>query len=196
MAPFDARQRHQEHPMNDQKNMILAIVLSALVLIGWQYFVGMPQMEKQKQEAQLRAEQAAAADDHAPLRERPAQPQVQPGTQGRKCRVRVARRRPGSQLTRASRDRRLAARRDRHAALRGSIALKGARIDDLALINIARRSIPKSPPIVLLSPSGSPQPFYVEFGWVPAAGVEPETARARYGLDAAGIRARCRPAGR
>jgi len=32
--------------MNDQKNTILAIVLSAIVLIAWQYFVGLPQMEK------------------------------------------------------------------------------------------------------------------------------------------------------
>ena len=43
--------------MTDQKNTILAIVLSALVLIAWQYFVGLPQMEKQKQEAQLKAQQ-------------------------------------------------------------------------------------------------------------------------------------------
>src|SRR5262249_49002218 len=38
--------------MNDQKNTLLAIVLSALVLIGWQIFVGMPQLEKQKQTQQ------------------------------------------------------------------------------------------------------------------------------------------------
>ena len=38
--------------MTDQKNMILAIVLSAIVLIVWQYFVGMPQLEKQKQQVQ------------------------------------------------------------------------------------------------------------------------------------------------
>ena len=40
--------------MTDQKNTILAIALSALVLIAWQYFVGLPQMEKQKQEALLK----------------------------------------------------------------------------------------------------------------------------------------------
>ena len=43
--------------MTDQKNTILAIVLSALVLIAWQYFVGLPQMEKQKQEALLKQQQ-------------------------------------------------------------------------------------------------------------------------------------------
>src|SRR4051812_11244376 len=39
--------------MND-KNTIIAIVLSAIVLLGWQYFIGMPQMEKQRQEALLK----------------------------------------------------------------------------------------------------------------------------------------------
>ena len=37
--------------MNDQKNLLLAIALSALVLIGWHYFIAGPQMEKQRQEA-------------------------------------------------------------------------------------------------------------------------------------------------
>ena len=41
--------------MNDQKNTILAIALSAMVLIAWQFFVGLPQMEKQRQEAQQKA---------------------------------------------------------------------------------------------------------------------------------------------
>ena len=43
--------------MNDQKNTILAIVLSAIVLIGWQYFIGMPQMERQRQEQLLKQQQ-------------------------------------------------------------------------------------------------------------------------------------------
>jgi YidC/Oxa1 family membrane protein insertase len=31
--------------------MILAIVLSAAVLLGWQYFFALPQVERQKHEA-------------------------------------------------------------------------------------------------------------------------------------------------
>src|SRR5438045_2184680 len=42
--------------MND-KNTIIAIVLSAIVLIGWQYFIGGPQVEKQRQEALLKQQQ-------------------------------------------------------------------------------------------------------------------------------------------
>jgi len=52
----------------------------------------------------------------------------------------------------------------------GSIALKGARIDDLALVQFRTTVDPKSPAVVLFSPSGSPTPYYAEFGWVAAAG--------------------------
>src|SRR2546421_6602854 len=55
--PPHMRARDRAPDMTDQKNTILAIALSALVLIAWQYFVGLPQMEKQKQEAQLKAQQ-------------------------------------------------------------------------------------------------------------------------------------------
>jgi YidC/Oxa1 family membrane protein insertase len=54
--------------------------------------------------------------------------------------------------------------------LSGSIALKGGRIDDLTLTQYREEIDPKSPPIVLFSPSGAPDAFYAEFGWVPAAG--------------------------
>ncbi|MGH9647481.1 MAG: membrane protein insertase YidC, partial [Bryobacteraceae bacterium] len=56
--------------------------------------------------------------------------------------------------------------------LHGSIALKGGRIDDLALVKYRETVDPSSPPIVLLSPSGSPDPFYAEFGWTPAKGTD------------------------
>ena len=35
--------------MADNRNTILAIVLSLVVLLGWQYFVAQPQMERQRQ---------------------------------------------------------------------------------------------------------------------------------------------------
>ena len=54
--------------MTDQKNTLLAIVLSAIVLIGWQYFVGLPQMQKQKEAAQQQTQTPSTT------------PQAQPGT--------------------------------------------------------------------------------------------------------------------
>ena len=55
--------------------------------------------------------------------------------------------------------------------LAGSISLKGGRIDDLALLQFRETVDPKSPPIILYSPSGTAEPYYAEFGWVAATGV-------------------------
>src|SRR5262249_37089390 len=51
-------------------------------------------------------------------------------------------------------------------SVQGSIALKGARIDDVALVKFRETVDPKSPPVVLLSPARTNDPFYAEFGWV------------------------------
>ena len=49
--------------MNEtNRNMILAIVLSVVVIFGWQFFVAGPQMERAQRQAQIAAEQAAAAN--------------------------------------------------------------------------------------------------------------------------------------
>ena len=47
----------------------------------------------------------------------------------------------------------------------GSIALKGARIDDVRLVKHRETIDPKSPPVPVLSPVGGEHPYYAEFGW-------------------------------
>jgi YidC/Oxa1 family membrane protein insertase len=149
--------------MPDQKNTILAIVLSALVLLLWQYFFGMPQMEKQKQLAQQQGQPQPGS---------PPQPQAGPQVPGAPGQPPAAQPSlvPAQPLTREA----ALAQSGRvlidTPRLRGSVGLKGGRIDDLSLLQYRETVDPKSPPIVLLSPSGSPSPFYAEFGWVPATG--------------------------
>ena len=49
--------------MNEtNRNMIIAIVLSVVVLFGWQFFVAGPQMQKAQQQAEIAAQQASAAN--------------------------------------------------------------------------------------------------------------------------------------
>jgi YidC/Oxa1 family membrane protein insertase len=153
--------------MSDQKNTIIAIALSAILLIGWQYFFGIPQMEKQKQQAELQRQQQQSQQVQ-PTTGAPSAPNAQgapqaPGVPGA----------PGAPRTPATRESIINSRP--HVAistprLAGSIALKGARIDDLSLVQYHETVDPNSPPIVLLAPSGSPKPFYAEFGWVSGAG--------------------------
>ncbi len=56
--------------------------------------------------------------------------------------------------------------------LHGSIDLLGARLDDLTLANYHETVDPKSPEVVLLTPPGTEDPYLAEFGWVAAS---PET---------------------
>lgn len=50
-------------------------------------------------------------------------------------------------------------------ALKGSINLKGARIDDLVLVAYKETVAKNSPPVRLLSPSGAPEAYFAGFGW-------------------------------
>src|SRR5215813_3666322 len=66
--------------MNDNKNTILAIVLSALVLLGWQYFFAAPQEKARQEQLQQQAQQQAQQQKQnvpAPGQATPAQPQAQ-----------------------------------------------------------------------------------------------------------------------
>jgi YidC/Oxa1 family membrane protein insertase len=154
--------------MTDNRNTILAVILSGLVLIGWQYFFNMPQMEKQRaQQAQM--EQAKQAAQPGSPATGPATPQAgAPGAPNAPAATA-----PAAAPTVVNREVAIAAApriKIETPKLSGSISLKGARIDDLALDQFRTTVDPKSPAVVLFSPSGSPTPYYAEFGWVAAAG--------------------------
>src|SRR5262249_8906024 len=152
--------RPSENIMNDQKNTLLAIVLSAIVLIVWQVFFGVPQMQQReaKQQQQQQAQNPAAPPAPGGATSAPPVPgQTAPAPAA-----------PG--LTRDDVVKQSARVAIATPSLKGSIALKGGRIDDVALSNYRETVDPKSPPIELLSPSGSPSPFYAEFGWLAAIG--------------------------
>src|SRR5437588_4301405 len=154
--------------MTDNRNTILAVILSGIVLIAWQYFYNVPQMEKQRAQTQTQAElvkptppatpgstapQAGSAPSaNAPANTAPAGAAAAPIV---------------------SRDTAIAANpriKIDTPRLAGSISLKGARIDDLSLVLFRETVDPTSPAIVLYSPSGTPNPYYAEFGWVAASG--------------------------
>lgn len=151
--------------MTDNRNTIIAVILSGLVLLAWQYFYNMPQMEKQRaaQQAQIQAAN-------------PANPSAPPST--------TQTPEAGSAAPTPSQPRQTAEPvRDRAEVIGssqrvkietpsviGSIALKGARLDDVALVKYRETVDPKSPAVVLFSPTGTKEPYYAEFGFVPAAG--------------------------
>ncbi|WP_027520798.1 membrane protein insertase YidC [Bradyrhizobium sp. Ec3.3] len=157
--------------MTDNRNTILAVILSGLVLIAWQYFYNVPQMEKQRAQQQAQAELQKNAPQPSPT----ASPQSGTATTAPQAGATPAPAAPtsGNQPV-VARDTAIAASprvKIDTPRLAGSIALKGGRIDDLALVQYRETVDPSSPPIILYSPSGTAQPYYAEFGWVRGQGV-------------------------
>src|SRR6516165_368520 len=176
--------------MIEHRNTILAIVLSLIVVVGWNFFIAKPQIERQQHEAALKQQQEQSQVQ---------QPQTQPG--GTPAAPPTgAPTVPGAPATAAqptapSRDAIIVAAPRipiQTPTLSGSINLKGARIDNLSLEQYRETVDPKSPAIVLFSPSGAPHAYYAEFGFVPAAGVTekmlgPDTVWTQEGSGALGV---------
>jgi len=124
--------------------MILAIALSAIVLIGWTFVAShffptanppATKIEAGKEKILPNPAASPAADAPAAIRDRAIVLRESP---------RVVIRTP---------------------LLAGSINLKGARVDDLTLTAYRETIAKNSPPIRLLSPGGSPDAYFAGFGW-------------------------------
>ena len=149
----------------DQKNTVLFIVLSAVILIGWQlWFAGGPQ---QKPVAPPQNPPITTTAPGTPATPAPGTPPA-PGTTAPGTPT------PPPEATKPLTHEEALAQSPRvpieTPRLAGSVALKGGRIDDLSLTQYRETVDPKSPPIVLLAPPGSPHPFYAQWGWLAPTG--------------------------
>ena len=170
--------------MTDNRNTILAVILSGLVLIGWQYFFNLPQMEKQRAAQQAQSE----AGRSRRRRTKPATPQ---GGAAPAPSANAPATSAGLHGAVVDRDTAIASApriKIDTPRLSGSISLKGARIDDLSLVQFRETVDPASPAIVLFSPSGTANPYYAEFGWVAASGSAVKTSRPEHGVAAGRLR--------
>ncbi|MES2602884.1 MAG: membrane protein insertase YidC, partial [Pseudomonadota bacterium] len=159
--------------MIDNRNTILAVILSGLVLIAWQYFYNIPTMEKQRAAQQAELAQKQAANPATPATTTPGANQPAGTTPAAPGQQSGAPATPASAVPVQPRPTVIAASprvKIETPSISGSIALTGARIDDVALLKFRETVDPKSPAIELFSPSGTKEPFYAEFGFVPSAG--------------------------
>ncbi len=147
--------------MSDQKNLILAIVVSVLILVGFQHFVLGPR-EQARREALQQAQPAAEQTTGTTPAGTPAAPGTAPTPTAGELQS-LALSRPEA-LARGPRVRIDTPR------LHGSLSLTGARLDDLSLADYHETVDPHSPEITLLSPRHGPSPYYVDFGWTAAEG--------------------------
>jgi YidC/Oxa1 family membrane protein insertase len=153
---------------DNNKNLILAVILSVLVLLGWQLFFVNPKIkDEQERRAQQEKSQPATAQ---PGTAAPAPGTTAPGTAAAPGTPPAVTQQPQVALTR---EQALAASPRvaiETANLRGSINLKGGRIDDLALAKYREEANLKSPNVVVLAPSQSQSAYFTEFGWLTPQG--------------------------
>ena len=164
----------------EQKNLLIAAVISIAILLAWQFVYEQPRVEQ--------ARLAAAQKKTETIAQGATTPAPMPGTTVPQAPGSAILSTPGSApesvlapaapvagapqvspmelrnavLQRASRIKLVSPR------IHGSIQLKGGQIDDLTLINYRETLEPDSPEITLLSPSQAPKAYYAQFGWVGA----------------------------
>ena len=146
--------------MDNQRNFILAAVLSLAVVFFWQMFVISPRIEKERAAAEAQAELQKQKDaERGAVKQTTGDGDV--GVPAPTTNQSVI---PGSaQETPAE----AAAGRVpfKSDKLDGSINLKGARIDDLKLAQYRETVDPTSPEIRLLAPVNNEDAYFAEFGW-------------------------------
>ncbi|GGF08861.1 membrane protein insertase YidC [Aliidongia dinghuensis] len=136
----------------EQRNLVVFIVVAIAILLGSQYLLPHPQ--RPVQTTQQAAQNSAANVS-------PAAPSESAGNQLPSAAAAAAATETREQVlheaTRVAID---------TPRMTGSINLKGARFDDLTLKDYRETIDPKSPAIVLLSPSGAPNAYRATEGWV------------------------------
>ncbi len=144
----------------DQRNIIIAAVISIAIIFGFQFFYEMPRMKQQQQALeQQQAEQTAPTPGQTTPSPTPGTAPALPETAAPAVLDRTAVIAEGGRVKIDS------------PRLSGSIALKGARVDDLVLKHYRLTVEEDSPNIILLSPAGTKDAYYAGFGWLAGQGV-------------------------
>jgi len=138
--------------MNDQnKNLILASVLSFIVIITW--FILFPPPEPVTRDIE-NTQQQAEESNLAPNADTENAPLIETGET--EIAVEAERIQIENEL------------------LTGAISTQGGRIDQLSLKKYRNTISEDSDIVTLLSPVGKPEAYYAAFGWAPAVGIKPD----------------------
>lgn len=152
--------------MENNRNFFITIALSVLILTLWQVFYMNPRIEGEREAVRARQELAGEQNPAAPAQ--PNQPSA-PGVDvpGAPPQASV----PGGGAVQDGQTREAAVASSQRIridtpSLSGSINLTGARLDDVRLKRYHVTVDDSSPTIELLSPSGLPNGYFAEIGYV------------------------------
>ncbi len=160
----------ERHLMEEQqKNLFIAMALILLIFmvtpLVQQFFFGKPPAPSQQTQTTPSGTQPpAAAPGSAPVPtgSPTAAPGAPPSVQGAVPAAGTPAAKSRAEVLDASKDTRIAISTPK---LHGSISLVGGNLDDLTLATYRETTDPKSPEIVLLSPPGTPDPYFIDVGW-------------------------------
>ena len=146
--------------MDEQRNLFLAILLSLLILVGFEYFFSPPPPQDVQDATVSQEAGEGGMAPEAPILESdggvpPAPESLQP----------TAAPTEKAGLTREKALLTSGRVRIETPQLAGSLALTGARLDDLTLVKYRETLLAESPAITLLSPPGGPQAYFARHGW-------------------------------
>ena len=146
----------QDKHMNEQRNLLLAILVSVAILFGFQFAFG-----PQKKLPDGDSEFAEAGNPPVPIQDRTQTPSRHQAELSVPVGSEAAREVVLGQGARIPIN-----PNDDGATITGSIALKGGRIDDVILNLYQENTQPDSPRIVIFSPPETSRPYHADFGWV------------------------------
>ena len=164
--------------MDNNRNTFLAIALSILVIVVWQFAYVSPRMEAERKAAEIERQQAQQAQQLDTGQS--GQPGDIPSPSGNgdipAASPGASQTAPGSgdipgsaQLARESALAETPRIEIENSHLTGSINLRGGRIDDLQLKEYRVENKPNSPLVTLFAPSQSEHGYFAELGWVGSA---------------------------
>lgn len=132
-------------PQDNSRNTILFVVIAAIMLVAYSFFVMEPQAARRKAAQQAAAEQTAPGATLVAS----AAPVAAVFTEDRT----VAMARGGARVPIQT------------GTVTGSLSLRGARIDDLFLTGYQETNEADSPPVELFRPEGMRHAYQAQFGW-------------------------------
>ncbi|MEM7443664.1 MAG: membrane protein insertase YidC [Pseudomonadota bacterium] len=147
--------------MDNQRNLIIAVVLSIVILLGFQFFIEGPRQVSQVEMNE--ATELAVDESGGTVTGLPPNAQIQPSTDP----AVIAQEMLSQSVDRADALTTVPRVTIDTARVHGSLSLVGARLDDLTLADYRETVDPDSPEVTLLSPPNAPSPYYADFGWAP-----------------------------
>ncbi|MFZ0507525.1 MAG: membrane protein insertase YidC [Methylocella sp.] len=145
----------------ETRNIMVATCLSLLVVLGWDAFYSRPHLDKERQtQAEMHARAVPGAQPGPQANSQPTRSRASGVSAPEPAEPSAPQKSRADALAESPRVKLDA------PAIYGSIALKGGRIDDVSFKDYRETVDPNSPNIVLLSPAGSPWPYYAEAGFI------------------------------